>query len=271
MKQRTFYPGDKWLYFKIYLSPLNSNELLLNKIQPIINNWLNNNLIKKWFFIRYNDPNYHLRIRVELTDIPNMGIVIYDLRTQLSYELFNGIISNIQIDTYQREIERYGEKNIENCETFFYEDSVFVLDEIQKHLDDIEMISQCINWILIFLFSLKLQSQEIKDFLKEMNDRYQKEFNLSIYQLKLINNEHRKIRNSIINIFESIYEQAHSYNLKYNWIISGKINRQLLSSLIHMHVNRLFILNQRLYEFIIYHMLCKIFDSIEKKYNLIRF
>lgn len=61
--QRAFIPGNKWLYFKLYTGYKTSDMILSKKIFVIINNLKRQNLIDKWFFIRYADPEHHIRIR----------------------------------------------------------------------------------------------------------------------------------------------------------------------------------------------------------------
>jgi len=68
---RKFIPGTEWLYLKIYTGVKTSDVLLEEAILPLVTCFLNNNLINKWFFIRYNDPKPHLRIRFELSDVNN--------------------------------------------------------------------------------------------------------------------------------------------------------------------------------------------------------
>ena len=61
--KRSFMPGDEWLYFKIYTGTKTADAILTNIIKPITEKLIKNNIIDQWFFIRYNDPKNHLRIR----------------------------------------------------------------------------------------------------------------------------------------------------------------------------------------------------------------
>ena len=64
--QRTFIIGDNWLYYKIYTGAKTSELILTESIRPVVEELLKNNIIQKWFFIRYSDPHYHIRIRIYL-------------------------------------------------------------------------------------------------------------------------------------------------------------------------------------------------------------
>lgn len=265
MTQRTFYPGDKWVYFKIYSPPIIANYLLTERIGPLVNRWIDERFIDRWFFIRYADTGHHIRLRTRLVNLDNIGILITGLRNQLTEELNNGTVSGIQLDSYQRELERYGESNIEKCENFFFEDSRKVLDTIQDKKEDIELIRHSVFWILSLLVSLGLTNQQINEYLTEMEDGYQREFRLSSFQVKIINDEYRKFSRDILCQTLELCSQSREKDEKATWIVVSASPQHLLSSLIHMHINRIFAMNQRLYEYIVYHIANKVFESVEKR------
>ncbi len=265
MIQRIFYPGDRWVYFKIYCAPMSTNNILLDKIKPLMSQWIDERIIDKWFYIRYADPVHHLRVRVELKETYYLGLVISNLRVKLTDDLENGIVSDIKIDSYHREIERYGADNMVNCENFFFEDSCNVLDLIKYNGTDIDMIYLTIEWIFSLLFSLYMDDNKIKNYLSDMDNRYRKEFGLSIQQIKIINDEYRKISSKILSFLLNYHHELRETKIDKTWIVSPNFTNNLLPSLIHMHINRLFSINQRLYEYIVYRMSCKSFDSMLKR------
>ena len=105
--QRDFILGDQWFYFKLYTGVKTADTLLLEVIQPLRQYLLENKLIDKWFFIRYSDPDFHLRIRFSLQNRQALGIVISKLNELVKPYLENKLISSMQVDTYSRELERY--------------------------------------------------------------------------------------------------------------------------------------------------------------------
>lgn len=265
MTRRIFYPGDEWVYFKIYSAPTLDNHILLNCILPFTTICFEDGAIDKWFFIRYSDTGHHIRLRMKLTDPHHLGKIITCLRNHLSEELDNGTVSSIQLDTYQRELERYGTEDMGTCETFFFEDSGLVLDVLKTQCSDQEMICHSIMWLLGLLFSLGMSEKGIKDYLKEMESRYQREFGLSTLQIKVVNDEYRRLSPAIMKDLMQRYRERCGNVDKYSWITAPGSSQYLLSSLVHMHMNRLFQMNQRLYEYIVYHMSAKVFDSLLKR------
>src|SRR5690606_14757468 len=99
--KRHFFPGDEWIYFKIYCAASNADEILSQKLYPLMKRYASQPGFGKWFFIRYNDPEPHLRLRVQanpalLEKMP--GLVNRVLKPFLK----NGLIHRLQSDTYAR-------------------------------------------------------------------------------------------------------------------------------------------------------------------------
>jgi thiopeptide-type bacteriocin biosynthesis protein len=72
--QRLFLPADQWLYYKIHTDIKTADQVILEAIVPAVNQLFSNQHIAKWFFIRYSDPEFHIRLRLLLTDSGNAGI-----------------------------------------------------------------------------------------------------------------------------------------------------------------------------------------------------
>src|SRR5262249_22636366 len=60
---RTFPPGSEWLYVKLYTGPATLDQLLRDVIQPLVDGVLQTGAADRWYFIRYGDPHWHLRLR----------------------------------------------------------------------------------------------------------------------------------------------------------------------------------------------------------------
>ncbi|MDB5088855.1 MAG: Lantibiotic dehydratase domain protein, partial [Mucilaginibacter sp.] len=117
--QRNFSIGSEWLYYKFYCGVNTSDKILCNIIKPLTEQFIEEGLIDKWFFIRYADPDVHLRIRFHLPKISALGIIISKIKQAVAEYEQTGLIKKTQIDTYQREIERYGESAILPAEDLF--------------------------------------------------------------------------------------------------------------------------------------------------------
>jgi thiopeptide-type bacteriocin biosynthesis protein len=75
-KQRIFIIGDEWLYYKIYSGYKTAETLLIDTIFPLAQLFLQAHWIDNWFFIRYSDPQFHLRIRFHITKNEHIASII---------------------------------------------------------------------------------------------------------------------------------------------------------------------------------------------------
>lgn len=71
MIQRKFIPGSQWLYFKIYTGVKTADEVLAHTIRPFLRELYAERWIDGSFFIRYNDPDFHIRLRLHIDRFEN--------------------------------------------------------------------------------------------------------------------------------------------------------------------------------------------------------
>jgi thiopeptide-type bacteriocin biosynthesis protein len=133
--QRSFPPGSDWLYVKLYSGTATADQVLRELVGPVVRRTMDAGLADRWFFIRYSDPESHLRVRFH-GDAEMLNRDLWPmLRAAAAPFLDDGRIWRLTLDTYEREIERYGgPEGIELAEQFFHFDSEAVL-EIVEQLD----------------------------------------------------------------------------------------------------------------------------------------
>src|SRR5258708_34539073 len=94
----------------------------------LVSSWRASQLITKWFFLRYSDPDLHLRIRFNGAPkklwSDGLALVHGFLHTIREEKL----TWQISIDTYKPELKRYGEsKALLITEQIFTDDSDFAV------------------------------------------------------------------------------------------------------------------------------------------------
>ena len=104
--KRTFIPGDEWLYYKIYTGVNIADNLLITAFKEIIFILKEQKLIDSWFFIRYNDPNFHLRIRFHLIEFSSKEAIMNVFNNIIKDYIEKGIIWKIELSNYERELEK---------------------------------------------------------------------------------------------------------------------------------------------------------------------
>ncbi|WHF51936.1 thiopeptide-type bacteriocin biosynthesis protein [Chryseobacterium gotjawalense] len=277
MAIRKFLPGSEWLYFKIYAGVKTSDIILQEAIIPLVNFLLKEEqLIIKWFFIRYNDPKPHLRIRFQLVDNSNYESILEKVNHQLKDFIDSGEITNIMIDSYKRELERYGENTIEFAEVLFCKSSELVINFLEYN--DEEKIIVSMFYIDKILSKLKLSDAEKCAWISKFNNSYKKEFNADKNLNTQLDIKFRKFKPDYIDFVKSD-ENAEIRNLiilnieksgvSIENIVSIPFLSDFFQSIFHMHINRTFISNQRLFEMIIYDYINRYYKALinNKKYS----
>ncbi len=122
--RRHFGPGSEWATLKLYGGPVTLNRLLLDVLVPTLRSLLEAGVLRQWFFLRYRDPETHLRIRTR-ADHGNAGSAWSAEVARLTQPWLDaGLIRRVQWDTYSREVERYGgPESMEAAEAIFAADS----------------------------------------------------------------------------------------------------------------------------------------------------
>lgn len=258
--QRNFSVGSEWLYFKIYCGEKTAEELLKTCIKELVDEFQSNELIESFFFVRYQDPKPHLRLRFKGNSKSFFySHVIRRLNEALALYQENGFVYEIMIDTYKREIERYGEKTMLLSEKIFSIDSLSVIEFISESPHDDERFSFALKRINSYLDTFGLDLQRKKSFVEMMQKKFLEEFGDETNLRKKLNDKYRNTSKEMIEVFTEI----DTFDIEYlaHEIIELKPNNNqlisLLSSYIHMFVNRLFISSSRTYELTLYHFLTK--------------
>jgi thiopeptide-type bacteriocin biosynthesis protein len=82
----------------------------------------------QWFFIRYADPDWQLRLRIHGDPDRLLHETLPELHRVTAPLLADGRLWRVQLDTYEREVERYGgDAGIALAERVFHADSEAVL------------------------------------------------------------------------------------------------------------------------------------------------
>lgn len=134
---RQFAPGSEWLYLKVYTGQVTADRLLLGVLGPQLEEMLGAKLINSYFFIRYADPRFHVRLRLAGSPDALLSRVLPRLRDHLQPEIRKHAVASIVVDSYERETERYGGvSSIELAEAIFFHDSRAVLRALRVLGDD---------------------------------------------------------------------------------------------------------------------------------------
>ncbi|MDQ1426717.1 MAG: lantibiotic biosynthesis protein, partial [Acidimicrobiaceae bacterium] len=129
---RRFPPGSEWLYLKLYTGTATADDVLRTAVGPLVRAALESGAADRWFFLRYGDPDHHLRVRLHGDPSRLRAEVEPLVDIHLREALADGRIWRVGYDTYERELERYGgPAGMEPCEAIFHADSDAALGIIE--------------------------------------------------------------------------------------------------------------------------------------------
>ncbi|MBW7891301.1 MAG: lantibiotic dehydratase [Chitinophagaceae bacterium] len=274
--KRLFIPGSEWLYYKLYIHPIRSNELIKNHILPCLHKLQLQGLVKKWFFIRYADPGYHLRLRFNI--IPKQaGYAIFRLEKVLNSMAESGIIQSHSLSAYERELERYTPELITDCENWFCSSTALITAWIASvNTDDASYDYYAIVPLSVDIM-LRAFGYGDTDAARLFEDLYQgmsagAENNPGTKQVQ---SKYRELKQAVF--MNALHTDMNAGALKKPYklfrqslyVLAEKCRRHmdtqrkelLFSDLVHMHFNRLLVTDSYRQEMILYYALWKHYQS----------
>ncbi len=283
--ERSFPPGSEWLYFKLYTGATEGDSIL-QQLNSVIQGLSASNAIDHWFFIRYQDPDWHLRLRFHGVPKVLHSKTLPALQKAVLPLLKEGSIWRIQIDTYEREVERYGGKEgILLAEQIFHVDSECVLETLEQLEPGDEGLQErwqlALRGIDLMLEDFGLNPRAKLSAMQKAKEGLSKEFRLDAEFKRKLAEKFRKERKGLESLF-AVPSEDHPLSLGLRALQrrSSRIKRmigelrkleeakrlsisidELAPSYIHMHVNRLLRSAQREQELVLYDFLVSLYQS----------
>jgi thiopeptide-type bacteriocin biosynthesis protein len=286
--EEVFTPGSEWLSAKVYCGPATADYLLREVLPPFLEQVKASGWVDRWFFIRYGDPDWHLRLRFHGRPGTLLGEVLPALQALLQPHVASGAVLGWQLDTYRRETRRYGgPEAVELAEALFQADSETVVailraasagDAAEK--DRWHLALPGVDQLLADLgLDLKARHQ----LLKQASQGHAGPHRLDApwrHQLSLDFRRDRKLLERMLQI-EPAQDEALATAieaLRHRSSAMGPVAERLKSlgdagrlgepisvlagSYIHMHINRLLRSRQPERELVIYDALVRLYESM---------
>ncbi len=144
---RRYAPGGEWLYVKLYTGYATADRLLGATLLPLARRLAAEGRIDAWFFVRYHDPTFHLRVRFQGSPEALWGDVLREVNAACAPLLQTGFVARLQLDTYVREVERYGgAQGLALSEQVFWHDSEAVAELLPLAQAEAELRWQLAYW-----------------------------------------------------------------------------------------------------------------------------
>jgi len=280
---RSFAPGSEWLYLKIYCGYRVAEELLAGYFAEQVPLWQEDGLFEQFFFLRYGDPQPHIRLRfLNKAQPTNNDVLLHNIQTALQPYIRSGQVQKLQCDTYIREIERYTAAAMLQSEELFFADSIAVLGIISllegpagedyrwklalrgmdMMLDDFALTLPERKQLLAALraaFVTEFGGGELLH--KPLNDKYRKHQQQIMSYLNAADDDRNDIAEAVV-FFQQRTHTAGSLALQIRRDCgSPEEYERIVAGHLHMFMNRLFVGKQRKHELVLYHFLEKYYLS----------
>ncbi|MGD1847820.1 MAG: lantibiotic dehydratase [Salibacteraceae bacterium] len=277
--QRAFLPGSEWMYFKVYTGHFTVNEIVAHHGYQLAQDLLEAGAIQKWFFIRYFDQDYHLRIRFQATSPEHQTFITQKVMEVLQPLMDQDIVHDVSMNTYERELDRYSAATIAESETLFFHDSVAVCHYLNMGLPYEEewiFAAAGVNGLLEDFGCSDAQKQQVMGM---VGDAFFQEFSITKKEKLILDKKYRVCRNVLLQELNGEAERDNETSAAIHSIIaqrsedskaavqsilkahSWEQSTDILLSHIHMFLNRLFRANPRQQELVLYYTLFKHYQS----------
>jgi thiopeptide-type bacteriocin biosynthesis protein len=284
--ERSFLPGSEWLYAKIYCGTATADRVLSLLVAPLVEQSLSTGAADGWFFIRYGDPDWHVRLRLHGPPQRLAAEALPTLHAACAPLLESGELARVVLDTYEREVERYGgPQGILLAEQLFQADSEAALAIVETLAGDEgadarwRLTLRGIDFLLDD-FAYPLEARHA--LLKRIRESFGREFRVNSLFEKQLGDRYRKERLALEELLDPTQEEesmlAPGFAIlrrrseQHAPIVArlreaeraGRLTLsidQLLPSYIHMLANRLLRSAARAQELVLYDFLERIYLS----------
>lgn len=266
---RAFPPGSEWLYLKLYGGPASADQLLVD-LASFLRATRDEGLWDRWHFLRYRDPEPHLRLRFHGVPDRLLGDLLPRLHARLAPCLAEGRLWRWQVDTFEPEWERYGGSvGFPLAEAWFCDDSWRILDRLvagsppgarwREGLRDVDGL-----WA-----ALGLDLRGRLEVARAARDAFRKEFEPSGAGPIQVGITFRRLRRELEGDVPCPPDPAgrsdhRSLDLLREAFHQGLLQGELAplaGSLAHMHLNRLLRTRPREQEWVLMEFLVRLYES----------
>lgn len=259
--QNRYSPGSSYLYVKLY----GGWELLEEWLSEQLPSFLATLLRKRWFFIRYSDPEPHLRLRFHFTSAGRAARALVQLQKHLASQLSSGLLT-LQVDTYEPETQRYGGPALMRVsEDWFCLESEWMLTFFQSKPSAGDRLSMAFQMMDTYLTAFELDLPTRLSLLENLEQRFFREHAEPISLRRRLQKRYRLYRPTLEEslsrppVWKESWQQRAACSLRQ--IKEKGDPLSLLPHYLHMSINRLFIHHPRQHELLVYCFLSRHYAS----------
>ena len=266
---RAFPPGSEWLYLKLYCGPASADRLLV-ELAPLLRGTSTKGLWDRWHFVRYRDPEHHVRLRFHGPPERLVAELLPLVHTHLEEGLANGLLWKWQVDTFEPEWERYaGPVGLALAEAWFHDDSQSILDQLVDGLTLEQRWRAGLRNVDAIWAALGLDLHARKSLAQASRDGFRKEFADGGEGAVQMGRRFRDLRKELEQGFPWVSgppfppqfsSLTRIREASDRGLLQGELPR-LAGNLSHMHLNRLLRRDHRETEWVLMEFLVRLYES----------
>jgi lantibiotic biosynthesis protein len=283
---RSFTPGSEWLYAKLYTGTATADRVVRELVLPLAEEARSNGDADSWFFVRFGDPDWHVRLRLHGTPERLVARVLPDLHARVAALVDEGLVWRMQLDTYEREVDRYGgPASTELVERIFCADSRAAASIVSLLAGDEGMDDRwrlALKGVDLLMDDFGLNDGGKRDVVGGFRDALARELDLTADMKGRLGKRYRDERSRLQALLEATGDDDHPLRQGIRILaerssivrpVAAEIGRlktegvltrgvpEIVRSLIHMHANRLLRSAARAQELVIYELLDRLYRA----------
>lgn len=138
---------EEWSYLQLFCG-ISSADSVITRAHALARELRAGGLARQWFFVRYDDDGYHVRVRVRASrarDLATVTAALHDLASALCSD---GLVTFTRQEPYVPEARRYGGPDvIAAAESLFCADSESVADYIRTGPSEVQRLTMATKTI----------------------------------------------------------------------------------------------------------------------------
>jgi thiopeptide-type bacteriocin biosynthesis protein len=281
-----FTPGTEWVQLNLYAASSAADDVLRALVAPQVAHALRSVTADRWFFVRYSQPDWHLRLFLHGEPAALLTGVVPSLHAAAAALLQDGRLWKLQVDTYRREVGRYGgPEGIEIAEAIFQADSEAVLGIVELLEGD---DGEHARWRLglrgidLLLSDLGLELSDKRELMRTLRASFVQTLGVEPRLEHQLSANYRRERGSLEALLDPANDQAsdlapgiellHERSRKLVPFVreldargrAGRLSQtihELARSYVHMFTNRLFRCAALSQELVLYDWLGRLYES----------
>jgi thiopeptide-type bacteriocin biosynthesis protein len=249
--------GARWVYAKFFTGTGGADQVIAQAHQ-LATALSTAGLIDGWFFLRYHEDGYHVRVRLRPVDAQRRATVLVELDRLGQGLRAAGLVTRVATDEYVPEVARYGgPENLALAERLFSADSDVVAGHVASGSDEQTRLYLTVGTTLRRVRAAFATVAEQQEFLRNCQGGLDVHFEREGNPLGKFYREHRPALSAFIeeNDAASAADELFGELARALRASLGKnAGDPVLAAVLHMHCNRVFAVDSRRLEFLTYEL-----------------